>query len=94
MLDYCAKSETLPSAEEVCEKGMPTSEILKGIRKELAETIAILTNIRLSLEGKETPERKYEEPKCLYDEVKEIEHMSLDCMGLSHSILDRLFGIR
>ena len=92
-MDYCVRESTLNTCEEaVCEREMVTSEIVREIRKELAETIIVLCGIRLSLEGTEAPERKTEEPKCLHDEVKTIEHMAVDCMGLAHVIADRLFG--
>ena len=94
-MDYLARESTINSGAELCcEKELPTSEILKEIRKELYETICILSSIRLSLEGNETNERKIEEPKCMYDEVVGIEHMAVDCMGLSHAIMDRLFGMK
>lgn len=92
MMDYCARETTACEPVDCCERQMSTAEILQETRKELAETIAVLSGIRLSLEGVEAPDRKTEEPKCLYDEVLTIEHMAADCMGLSHIILDKLFG--
>ena len=93
MMDYCARESTINDATPVCcEQEMSTSEILKETRKELAETISVLSNIRLSLEGKDSPERKIEEPKSLYDEVLMINRMATDCMGLSHDIFIKLFG--
>ena len=91
-MDYCAKESTLPQCGDVCEREVTTSEVIRDIRKELAETISVLSAIRLMLEGEETPERKIDEPKCLHEEVRVIERMAIDCMGLSHVISDRLFG--
>ena len=90
-MDYCARESTLCEHDEVCERQMSTREVLEEIRKELMETVAILSGIRLSLEGVQAQDRKAEEPKCLYDEVLMIETMATDCMGLSHAILAKLF---
>ena len=92
MMDYCARETTACEAVECCERQMSTREVLEEIRKELSETVMVLSNIRLSIEGVQAQDRKTEEPKCLYDEVLMIEHMAVDCMGLSHAILDKLFG--
>ncbi len=91
-MDYCVTESTRCEGEEYSERQMAISEVLKETRKELAETISVLSSIRLSIEGLTPPDRKTEEPKCLFDEVLMIEHMALDCMGLSHAIIDKLFG--
>lgn len=92
MMDYCARESTVCEPVECCERQMSTREVLDEIRKELAETVSVLSSIRLSIEGVQAQDRKTEEPKCLYDEVLMIEHMAVDCMGLSHAIMDKLFG--
>ena len=92
MMDYCARETTACEAVECCERQMSTREVLDEIRKELAETVSVLSSIRLSIEGVQAQDRKTEEPKCLYDDVLMIEHMAVDCMGLSHAIMDKLFG--
>ena len=92
MMDYCAKETTACEPVECCESPMSTREVLSEIRKELAETVSVLSCIRLSIEGVQAQDRKAEEPKCLYDEVIMIEHMAVDCMGLSHAIMAKLFG--
>lgn len=91
-MDYCVTESTRCEAEEYCERQMSTSEVLKETRKELSEAISVLSSIRLSLEGMTPPDRKTDEPKCLHDEVLMIERMAVDCMGLSHAIIDKLFG--
>lgn len=73
------------------ERAMSTSEIIKEIRKELAETISCLANIKFSIDGECINERKTDEPKCMNDEIKIIERMAVDCIGLSHEIHDKLF---
>ena len=92
MMDYCARESTINESMTLCEKQMSASEILKEARKELAETIGILTKIRGGLDGFCPPEKNAEEPRCFCDEVKGIERMAIDCMGLSHAISDSLFG--
>ena len=92
MMDYCARETTACEAVECCEKQMSTREVLDEIRKELAETVSVLSSIRLYIEGVQSQDRKIEEPKCLYDEVRIIEVMAVDCMGLSFAIMDKLFG--
>ena len=92
MMDYCARETTACEAVECCERQMSTREVLDEISKELAETVSVLSSIRLSIEGVQAQDRKTEEPKCLYDHVLMIEHMAVDCMGLSHAIIDKLFG--
>ena len=91
-MDYKVTETTLNDPTEACERQMSTIEIVREIRKELSETISVLDNIRLSLEGTETPERKTDEPKCFYEEVLTIEHIAFNCMGLAHVIADKLFG--
>jgi len=90
MMDYCARETTIAAEPECCRE-MSTSEIVKEIRKELMETELTLMRIKLSLDGKGTEERNTEEPRCLLDEIKQIEHIAVDCMGLSHEIHDQLF---
>lgn len=92
MMDYCARETTACEPVECCESQISTKEVLATIRKELSESVSVLSCIRLSLEGVQAQDRKTEEPKCLYDEVLMIEHMATDCMGLSHAILSKLFG--
>ena len=95
MMDYCAKESTLCGDRvEVCERQMSTKEILDEIKMNLQETVTVLTNIRISIEGTSAPERKAEEIKCMYDDVLMIKNISLDAMGLSHAILAKLFGDR
>ena len=91
-MDYKVTETTLNAPTEACERQMSTAEIVREIRKELSETISVLNGIRLSLEGTETPERKADEPKCFYEEVLTIEHIAVDCMGVTHAIADKLFG--
>lgn len=74
-----------------CEHEMSTCEILSDVRKELNETLSCLLQIRLAVEGGETKDRCCEEPGCMHDEVKMIERMAVDCMGLAHLIHDKLF---
>ena len=92
MMDYCARETTACEPVECCEKQMSTREVIDEIKKELMETVSVLSSIRLSIEGVQAPDRKTEEPKCLYDDVLMIEHMAVDCMGLSHEIMSKLFG--
>ena len=93
MMDYCARESTLcENGSEVFERSMSTREVLGEIKKELAETVSVLSGIRLSVEGVQAQDRKTEEPKCLHEEVLMIEHMAVDCMGLSHAIMAKLFG--
>lgn len=91
-MDYRERETTACEPVACCESQMSTSEVLKEIRKELSEAISAMSCIRLSLEGVTAPDRKTEEPKCLYDEVLMIERMATDCMGLSQAIIYKLFG--
>ena len=94
-MDYCAKEQTLCDCrDEVVERNMTTREIINEIRMNLQETIAVLTNMRFSIEGESSQERKAEEPKCLHDDVLMIKNMTVDAMGLSHAIMAKLFGNR
>lgn len=92
MMDYYAKENTNCEPVDYCERNMTTREVLDEIRKELMETVSVLSGIRLAIEGVQAQDRKTEEPKCLYDEVLMIERMAVDCMGLSHAIMEKLFG--
>ena len=93
MMDYCAKETTRNEPVEVCEREMSTDEILQMIRKELSETYSTLSRIKCSIDGEQINDTKIEEPKCLLEEVRFIERISTDCMGLSHIIHDKLFQI-
>ena len=95
MMDYCARESTLcDGREEPVERNMTTREIIEEIRMNLQETLAVLTSMRLSIEGSQAQERKAEEPKCLHDDVLMIKNMTVDAMGLSHAIMAKLFGDR
>ena len=91
MMDYCAREATCEPNEMICEREMPTAEILQNVRKELAETFAILSQIKISVDGEPLTDRKIDEPKCMHDEAKIIEQISMDCMGLAHCIHAKLF---
>ena len=89
MNDYCAKEST--AVEDPCERQMSASELIRDIRKELSETVTCLLNIEMSLCGEQMEVQKQEEPRCLNDELKLIERMAMDSIGLSHKIHDKLF---
>ena len=91
-MDYCARESTLEPVTDTCEREQTTADIVRSIRKELAETTAVLCGIRLSLTGEDQPEKKIDEPKCFHEEVKTLERMAMDCMALSHLIAEKLFG--
>ena len=94
MNDYCVTESTRCVGEEICEREMSSSEILKEIRKELTETLMVLKQIDVNVEGVCAEDPKIDEPKCLHDELKLTEHIAVDCMGLSHRIYSKLFGAR
>ena len=89
MRDYMVEKPIVN--QDACVQEMTTSEIVKEIRKELMEPILCLSQIRLALDGEVEPDRKMDEPRCLHDEIQMIEHMSVDCIGLSHAIHDKMF---
>jgi len=79
------------AANDICEREMSASEIVKEIRKELAETISCLSNIETCLTGCGGERGAVDEPKCLRDELCLVERMATDCIGLSHRIHEILF---
>lgn len=90
MSDKCCEVE-VRDKDCVCEHEMSTCEILRDIRKELNETLMCLSQIKLSIDGEGMKDRSGDEPGCMHDEVKCIEHMAMDCVALSHVIHDKLF---
>jgi hypothetical protein len=90
-MDYSATVSAKPVGGEVCERVMSTAEIAKDIRRELSETLCCLSDIKLSIDGEEPRDRAADEPKCLNDEIRLINRMALDCMGMAHVIRDILF---
>lgn len=90
MMEYCARESTICEGE-LCVDELTTSEIVKDIRKELAETVGVLSQIKTSIDGEMPADRKADEPKCLHDDIKLIERMAIDCMGLAHTIQAKLF---
>ena len=91
-MDYCARESTVIDRDDVCIREMSVSQTVKTIHVELAETIACLSNIELSLCGEQGEGKKTEEPRSLIDELRMIERMATDCIGLSHKIHDKLFS--
>lgn len=91
MMDYCAMESTRNEPVEVCEREMTTSEILKKIRGELVETSAVLSQIKVAVDGEAFIGMEKDEPKCLHDEMKLTERIAMDCMELAHLIHDKLF---
>ena len=91
MMDYCARESTICEGEPCAE--LTTSEIVKSIRKELAETFGVLSQIKTSIDGEAPIDKKCDEPNCLHDDIKLIERMAMDCMGLAHVIHAKLFGM-
>lgn len=90
-MDYCARESTAVTDDICCEREMSIGDLIAEIRKELSETISCLSQMKVNLDGDPFNERKVDEPKCLMDEIKLIEHMAVDCIGLSHTIYDKLY---
>ena len=66
-MDYCARESTINdcAVDECCERQMSTREVLDEIKKELAETVGVLSSIRLSIEGVQAPDKKNGRTKVL-----------------------------
>ena len=93
MMDYYVRESTITEEPFSLDKEMSASDIIKKIQKELNETLSVLTNVKCSLDGScPLTDKKAEEPKCLYDEIKNIERTAMNLRDTSHAILNKLFG--